>query len=116
MRLNFFTPTRKPVGYITTANGRRRRVYDAPATPWQRVKASGILTEEQITAVEARIQGVNPADLTCQINAIQTQLTKLAQAKTEAITASRPLNLESLQPSINRLTPKKRKPTHAQSM
>ena len=116
MRLNFFTPTRKPVGYITTANGRRRRVYDAPATPWQRVKASGILTEEQITAVEARIQGVNPADLTCQINAIQTQLTKLAQAKTEAITASRPLNLESLQPSINRLTPTKRKPSSAQSV
>lgn len=115
-RLNFFTPTRKPVGYITMANGRRRRIYDAPATPWQRVKAYGILTEEQIAAVEARIQGVNPADLTRQINTIQTQLTKLARAKTEAITDSRPLDLESLQPSINRLTPKKRKPTHAQKV
>lgn len=113
MRLSFFTPTRKPVDYITMANGRRRRVYDAPATPWQRVEDAGILTDAQIAAVEARIHGVNPADLTRQINEIQTQLTNVARTKTEAIAAGQPLNLESLQPSINRLNNKKRKPTHA---
>ncbi len=112
MRLNFFTPTRKPVDYITMANGRRRRIYDTPATPWQRVKDADILTDDQIAAVEARIHGVNPADLTRQINAVQTRLTAIAQAKTEAIAAGQPLDLESLQPSINRLTTKKRKPTH----
>ena len=37
LRLNFFTPTRKPIAYATTADGRRKRVYDTPATPWQRV-------------------------------------------------------------------------------
>lgn len=40
LRLNFFTPTKKPVGYTTTASGRRQRVYDKPATPWQRLQAS----------------------------------------------------------------------------
>lgn len=38
LRLNFFTPTKKPIGYSETKSGRRRRIYDTPATPWQRVK------------------------------------------------------------------------------
>lgn len=113
MRLNFFTPTRKPIDYTTTADGRRRRVYDTPATPWQRVQASGILTEDQIRHVEQRIAGINPADLTRQINQIQTRLTEIAQAKTEALAAGKPLDLESLKPSIKRMTTKQRKPSRA---
>jgi hypothetical protein len=114
LRLNFFTPTRKPVGYTTTADGRRRRVYDDPKTPWQRVLAAGTLTDDQIANATARVQGVNPADLTRQINQIQTQLTTTARAKTEALTAAKPLDLKALQPSINRLTPTTRKPSRAQ--
>ena len=37
LRLNFFTPTRKAVGYATAADGRRKRIYNKPATPWQRL-------------------------------------------------------------------------------
>lgn len=110
LRLNFFTPTRKPIDYITMANGRRRRIYDDPKTPWQRVQDSGIVTPDQITQVEQRIAGVNPADLTRQINQIRSELTRIAKARTEALAASKPLDLESLHASINRLTPKKRKP------
>lgn len=64
LRLNFFTPTKKPVGYSTTANGRRKRVYDKPATPWQRLQASGVLDTQHLANVAARIEGINPADLT----------------------------------------------------
>ncbi|WP_331211988.1 MULTISPECIES: integrase catalytic domain-containing protein [Mycobacterium] len=103
LRLNFFTPTKKPVGYTTTANGRRKRIYDKPATPWQRLQASGLLEAQQLSNVADRIEGINPADLTRQINTIQMQLLDLAQAKTEALTAARHLDLEALQPSINRL-------------
>lgn len=103
MRLNFFTPTKKPIGYATTTDGRRKRVYDKPATPWQRVLASGILTDTQAAAVQDRIVGVNPADLTRQINQIQHELTELARAKTAALTASRHLDMASLEPSIRRL-------------
>ena len=28
LRCNFFAPTKKPVGYTTTADGRRKRIYD----------------------------------------------------------------------------------------
>jgi len=51
----------------------------------------------------ARIDGINPADLTRQINAIQMQLLDLAKAKTDALAAARHIDLEALQPSINRL-------------
>lgn len=30
--LNFFTPTKKPMGYSTTADGRKKRIYDQPTT------------------------------------------------------------------------------------
>jgi hypothetical protein len=103
LRLNFFTPTKKPVGYTTTANGRRKRIYDSPATPWQRLQSSGVLDTQQLSNVAARIEGINPADLTRQINTIQMQLLDLAKAKTEALAAARHLDLQALQPSINRL-------------
>ena len=83
--LNFFTPTKKPLGYTTTAAGRRKRIYDKPATPWQRLQASGVLDTQQLANVAARIEGINPADLTRQINAIQMQLLDLAKTKTEAL-------------------------------
>lgn len=103
LRLNFFTPTKKPIGYTTTTAGRRKRIYDKPATPWQRLQESEILDQHQPSNVAARIEGINPADLTRQINAIQLQLLDLAKAKTEALAAARRLDLEALQPSINRL-------------
>jgi len=103
LRLNFFTPTRKAVGYTTTAAGRRKRVYDKPATPWQRLRASGLLDAQQLSNVATRIEGINPADLTRQINTIQMQLLDLAKAKTEALAAARHIDLQALQPSINRL-------------
>lgn len=102
-RLNFFTPTKKPIGYATAANGRRKRLYDAPATPWQRVLAARVLTDEQADAVKERIEGVNPADLTRRINQIQLRLIELSQNKTEALATARGLDMASLEPSIHRL-------------
>jgi hypothetical protein len=98
-----FTPTKKAVGYTTSAEGRKKRIYDKPATPWQRLQASDVLDAQQLSVVAARVDGINPADLTRQINAIQMQLLDLAKAKTEALAAARHVDLAALQPSINRL-------------
>lgn len=103
MRLNFFTPTKKPIGYATAADGRRRRLYDKPRTPWQRVLESGLLSKAQARTVQARIADVNPADLTRRINQIQLRLIDLSRGKTEAMAASRHLDMASLEPSIRRL-------------
>jgi hypothetical protein len=43
-RLNYLTPTIKPIGYTSSAEGRRRRLYDAPQTPLQRLLAAGVLS------------------------------------------------------------------------
>lgn len=104
LRLNFFTPTKKAIGHTTTADGRKRRVYDKPGTPWQRLVDSGICDHDQLATISSRIDGINPADLTRQINQLQTRLLDLARDKTDALAASRHLDLEALQPSINRLT------------
>ena len=103
LRLNFFTPTRKAVGYATAADGRRKRIYNKPATPWKRLQTSGVLDTQHLVTVAARIEGINPADLTRQINTIQMQLLDLAKAKTDTLAAARHLDLQALQPSINRL-------------
>jgi hypothetical protein len=103
LRLNFFTPTKKAVGYTTTADGRKKRIYDKPKTPWQRLQASGVLDTQHLSTVAVRIEGINPADLTRQINAIQMELLDLSKAKTEALAAARHIDLQALQPSINRL-------------
>ena len=106
LRLNFFTPTKKAIGYTMTAAGRKRRIYDKPATPWQRLQTADVLDAQHLSDVAARIEGVNPADLTRRINAIQMQLLDLAKTKTETLAAARHLDLAALQPSINRLTKK----------
>jgi len=103
LRLNFFVPTKKPIGYATAADGRHRRLYDKPKTPWQRVIESALLNKQQIRVIKTRIARINPGDLTRQINHIQARLTELSQAKTEAMTASRHLDMAPLASSIRRL-------------
>lgn len=105
LRMNFLTPAKKPIGYDQTAGGRRGRVHDQPKTPWQRVKYSGMPVD--IESVEARIAGINPADLTREFYAIEQQLTHLTAEKTRALTQTRRLDMASLEKSIKRLQPSK---------
>lgn len=49
---------------------------------------SGILTEAKAAELAELMEATNPADLTCGITAIQTQLIALAAAKTRALEAS----------------------------
>lgn len=38
IKANLFTPSKKPVGRASTRDGRPKRVYDQPMTPWERLK------------------------------------------------------------------------------
>ncbi|WP_417556479.1 integrase catalytic domain-containing protein [Microbacterium sp.] len=42
-RMNYLTPTKKPIGYGTDRQGRRPRLYDKPATPMDRLLKAGVL-------------------------------------------------------------------------
>ncbi len=84
-RLNYLTPTIKPVGYTTTSDGRRRRVYDSPATPFERLLATKVLSPAQQAELRAHRDSLNPAQLARQIADLQTRLLVLAKDKTEQL-------------------------------
>lgn len=84
-RLNYLTPTKKPTGYGSTRDGRRRRLYDAPATPLDRLLAAGVLSPAQQADLLARRDSLNPARIAGHIAELQTRLLVLAKDKTEQL-------------------------------
>jgi len=84
-RMNYFTPTKKPIGWDMTKTGRRKRVYDEPRTPLDRLLAARILSPGQESELRARREKLNPAELARGIQSVQDRLTGLAQRKTETL-------------------------------
>ena len=84
-RLNYLTPTKKPIGFGSDANGRRKRLYDTPATPLDRLLASGILSPAQQAEQIAYRDSLNPAKIARDIAECQSQLLVLAKEKTEQL-------------------------------
>lgn len=84
-RLNYLTPTKKPVGFGTDRNGRRTRLYDKPATPLDRLLAAGVLSPAQQGELIAYRDSLNPAEIARRIADLQAVLLRLAKDKTEQI-------------------------------
>jgi hypothetical protein len=84
-RLNYLTPTKKPIGFGTDRNGRRTRVYDKPSTPLERLLAAKVLSPAQQAELIAYRDQLNPAAIARQIAELQTVLLKLAKDKTEQL-------------------------------
>lgn len=84
-RLNYLTPTKKPIGYGTDRNGRRTRLYDTPATPLDRLLAADVLAPAQAAALLAHRDSLNPAEIGRRITNLQTLLLKHAKDKTEQL-------------------------------
>jgi len=100
-RLNYLTPTKKPIGYGTGRTGRRTRLYDRPATPLERLLAAGTLAPAQAAELLAYRDSLNPAAIARQIADIQAALTRLAKEKTEQLyLASLPSGLPDVRKGI----------------
>lgn len=84
-RLNYLTPTKKPVGFGSDRNGRRTRLYDKPRTPLDRLLAAGVLAPAQAGELTAYRDTLNPASIGRQIADLQAVLLKLAKDKTEQL-------------------------------
>ena len=84
-RLNYLTPTKKPVGYGSDSGGRRTRIYDKPATPLDRLLAAGVLAPAQTAELLAYRDSLNPAQIGREIADLQNVLLKLAKDKTEQL-------------------------------
>lgn len=84
-RFNYLTPTRKPIGFGADASGRRKRLYDKPATPMDRLLAARVLSPAQEADLIAYRASLNPAAIGRRIADLQTLLLKLAKEKTEQL-------------------------------
>lgn len=82
-RKNFLLPCVKATGWTHTTSGRKKRVYDAPRTPYQRLLDAGMLDAAARVALEAEHAKLNPAAITRRITRIQQQLIDLAAARTQ---------------------------------
>lgn len=87
LKLNYFTATKKPIGWSQDATGKRKRLYDKPRTPYHRLRDSGVLSQAQLDELEAVYKSINPAQLTRQILTYQDRLISLAKDKTLAMAA-----------------------------
>ena len=85
LKLNFFTPTKKPVGWTEDRLGRAKRVYDMPTTPFERLLASDTLDQRQIDQLKKIRDSINPATLTLDILQYQGKLTCLSKDKTDRL-------------------------------
>lgn len=100
-RLNYLTPTIKPIGYASSADGRRRRLYDAPQTPLERLLAAGVLSPAQQAELTAYRDSLNPAKIGREIADLQNRLLLLAKEKTEQLyLASIPTALPDIRKGI----------------
>jgi hypothetical protein len=84
-RLNYLTPTKKPTGYASGRDGRRRRLYDAPHTPLDRLLATETLSPAQQAELIAYRDSLNPAKIAREIADLQNRLLLLAKEKTEQL-------------------------------
>jgi hypothetical protein len=100
-RLNYLTPTKKPVGFGSDRNGRRTRIYDTPTTPFDRLLAANVLAPTQAAELVAHRNSLNPAAIGRDIADLQSVLLKLAKDKTEQLyLASFPLALPDISKGI----------------
>lgn len=84
-RFNYLTPTIKPIGYSSTRDGQRRRLYDQPKTPLDRLLAAKVLSPAQESELLAYRDSLNPAAIGRHIADLQAALLRLAKDKTEQL-------------------------------
>lgn len=82
-RKNHLLPCVKAIDWAHTNAGRKKRVYDQPRTPYQRLRDAGVLDTKTRARLEKENAKLNPARITRQINQIQQQLIDLASARTQ---------------------------------
>ena len=95
IKANLSAPSKKPVGRSSTRDGRPRRVYDRPMTPWERLKrfdredqdngGSGFILPDRRELIEETIAATNPAELVRRIHDIQDRLEAMAAPRTRRL-------------------------------
>lgn len=77
LQMNFFRPVRKLIAKERSGAKVAKR-YDAPRTPYQRLRTSGVLAVEVLAVLEKRFLALNPAELQKRIDQLLHQLWETA--------------------------------------
>ena len=88
-RGNYFVSTKKPAGWGSDKQGRRKRLYDKPARPLERLLAAAVLSPAQHSELEAHRDRLNLAEVTRDITRVQSLLIGAAKDKTDALYAAK---------------------------
>ena len=78
-------PTRKPIGWGADRAGRRKRLYDRPRTPLDRLLDTDALTDAQKDELIDYRNRLNPAVITRRIIELQDVLVRPAKDKTDQL-------------------------------
>jgi hypothetical protein len=77
LQMNFFRPVRKLIAKERSGAKVAKR-YDAPRTPYQRLRTAGVLAVEALAVLEKRFLALNPAELQKRIDQLLHQLWETA--------------------------------------
>ena len=101
-QFNFLRPTKKPTGWGRDRAGHRKRLYDDPATPLDRLLASNVLSPTQEAELLSYRDRLNPLAIERRITDLQARLTALAREKTDQLyLAQFPSALPDVRKGIN---------------
>ena len=81
---NFFQPTIKLVSK-TRVEGRIKRIYDTPRTPYQRLMESKQIRKPAQQQLRAIYQALNPAELRRRLEQLRQQLSEVSHAKGDVV-------------------------------
>lgn len=114
IKANLFTPSKKPVGRASTRDGRPKRVYDQPVTPWERLKrfddkdrakgGPGFIKPGRRERIERLIAETNPAELVRRIHAIQDELEQATMPRTKRLERKLGPDMAYLNKTLARIT------------
>lgn len=114
IKANLFTPSKKPVGRASTRDGRPKRVYDQPVTPWESLKrfddedrakgGPGFIKPGRRERIERLIAETNPAELVRRIHAIQDELEQAAMPRTKRLERKLGPDMAYLNKTLARIT------------
>src|SRR5574337_1284310 len=96
-------PGEKPIGYTTTTDDRRKRIYGKPTIPRQHLQVSGVLDTQQLSKSAARIEDTNPGRPDPADQHHSNAAAGPGQGQDRHLAAARHIDLQALRPSINRL-------------
>jgi hypothetical protein len=85
---NYFYPSTRITGKILLENGRYKKIYDEPKTPYRRLLGSADVSDEAKAELKKRAAAYNPADPRIAMDKARDRLLRITREKAKVLNAS----------------------------